>query len=724
MAVQTTDQIAQNYAKTLQENVGYGQRELNRRNRMSMPGSDGLARQSRMAAPVDSNVWGARGVSGVRNAGWQDSQHANVPSMDSETKMILGDRVGQYQQNGQTKFGFYGDTDVYDPNALGGLLDKKGYAYARGPEDQDYVNAGLDLASVFGRPIYEKGKYDFTQKGDVDRYMQSLGFGHNLGSTIDLQANSELQNFADNFVKVKDIYSKTPSIQDYLFGLGFKDFTDSQFKDFVPLVDGSKMARSNGRTYATADPNAFGYSNVIDPNQYLTSVWDTLGGNEITTNERGKLVNMGFGSEFGPEPYWQPTYNLWGQTYDSMEQAAGAKSGKLQETLSDPALRGELIAQALTKGRIGVDMPTMPDFQSYNSFGNDQYDPEVAKMQWMAQNPIPTREYFGGDKTANQLNADQLRYVLGSKDLSYGGNSLGTIFNQPYKPKDVTWNEYNQSTSKNLFRKKTTTEWDQGRAGAGLSFDNPEWLQNNARSLGDSMFVAKNALSSMPGAKAEDWYERNNGRDVSRSFTGLGSLANFALNFVPMVGPLLSTAQRGYVNGGIGLADVLSFVGGGLVQNGGLKDLTGLGKVADAAAIGAVTGGLSGAAKDGFGGALKGALSGGLGSAAGTYAGSSLQNALGSNGMNLGDTASNVGSKIGSSVTKGALANLMSGKPVMSDLGLRAATSGIAGLGNLFVPEGSTPEERKEYDRLATNTANTLGSVYKKNNPSKSTRRT
>lgn len=657
--------------------------------------------------------------SGVRRAGWRDTSIApeSMPEVDPESRTLLGGRLGEFTtEGGQKQYGYYGDVDVFNRQQLDPWLTKSGFSYAKGPEDADYIKAGLDLPSLWKNPLFKTGQYDFTQKygyntGDVynkgvNDYMSSLGYTQDLGQNFDLRATTTLPGLADTFTKVKDYYGKK-SIEDYLSGLGYQELTSSPWKEYTDLVSGQNYAKSGTRDWWTGDVNKFGYGKTYDPNEYLTSVWGTLGGNQITPpTEQYEILTEGGDGQGLERPVWMYGGNAF---YDE-NQAKAAQQAKLQEALSNPAIRGELIAQALTKGRIGVEKQN--DYQRDLLFRN-KYEQ-------------PTRGYFGGDKEANQLTADQLRYVLGAKDINYGDQSLGSVFNKSYDPYQDQWSEYNQSTSKNMLRKKTTTEWDYGNVGAGLGLNNPEWWKNNTRGLDDGkFFVGKDNLNSGPVASAEDWYQREHGRDVSRSFTGLGKLANFALNFVPVVGPLLSTAQRGYVNGGIGLGDVLSFIGGGLAQTGGADGWSGLGKVADSAILGAAGQGLGTLASGGsFGDALKAGAIGGLGGWAGGQAGnfvgnsvnSALQQSLGSNASKviadaLGSTAN--------SLTKGALSGLVSGRGITSDIAKAAGIAGLTGglgsaagqsLNAIFNPENDRAMQQN-FNTLAKNVAG-LGPSY------------
>lgn len=715
--------------------------------------------------------WGDTPVTqatGVRRAGgtWGDDVYKDTPlTSDTETQNLLGGRLGEYTtEGGQKQYGYYGDVNIHSTKELNPWLDKSGYAYAKGPEDVDYVKAGLDLPSLWQNPIFKKDHYDFTQKNDygaykgVDSYMGSLGYGQNLGSNFDLLATTQLPGLSDVFTKVKDYYGKS-TIEDYLRNnLGYQDATNSEFKSYIPNVAGNVLAKTGNKEYTNLNLGQFGYGNQYDPDQYLREMFDTWNGggiqetmvsptHEALSNWYSSLYNENGPVDFGPfgrpeAPGQTPGFQWGSQTFNDRAQAEAAKNSELQRLIDAPdAVRNEYMAQKMS-GYGGVNplfQELVGDLNKTSAFG--LRDSKLTQL--MKEHFDPGRGAIGGNEQADQVTGEQLQKLLNSKDVQYSGNTLGKIFNNPENYSDA-WDEKNTWSSKNLTRKKTTTRYDQGIVGAGLEYDDPNWYAQNALSSGNGgYFVGNDKLASMPGAKATDYYDRNADEVVTKKFTTLGKIGNTALNFIPVVGPLASSMQKNYMNDGqLSLGTMASTIGGmvGSAPGGwsgvgsdfgqatGLSDLmansemynslkgayNNLSPAWQSAIGGATTGGFSAAAGGGdLTDILKGAGIGGAGGYAGQYAGDVGKDL----GGNIGRS---IGKGVGSAVGRGLAGAATGNKDAIKDMGIAALIGGTTGglgtaagegLNAIFNPE-KDKVNTQNYNRIASTVASLAPKLY------------
>lgn len=723
--------------------------------------------------------WGDTPISepeGVRRAGgvWGEQAYKDTPNVDDETRGLLGGRLGEYSTGGgQKQYGYYGDVNVFDRSQLDPWLDRSGFAYAKGPEDVDYVKAGLDLPSLWKNPIFKKDHYDFTQKNDYDAYkgvnsyMGSLGYGHNLGSNFDLVATTQLPGLSDTFTKVKDYYGKN-TIEDYLRNtLGYQDATDSEYKQYIPSVDDYILAKHGNREYTNLNLGNFGYGTKYDPDNYLREMWGQWGGN-ISENKYAPEVigqeTIFEGGGDGQGSYLRDIYDQ-GRTsytygrkeYADRAQAEAARAAELQRLIDAPdAVRNEFMAQRMTNQPGGQDLyskligmkDTDPNWNGNSFLGMGQdvlraavglprttginiSNSEYARLKDQGFDPL--RGDIGGNQYADPLTGDQLAKLFGSQDVLYGGSKLGTKYDNPTDPYQDAWSDHREKHSKNIRRERHRYWDDNGVVGAGIQFDDPNYLRNNALATGDGSFFLKKDTPFASG-KAQDYYDRNAQFNEFREFTTLGKIGNTALNFIPYVGPVISMLDKANLTGqGIGWKDLAglaaSYVGGGLGDLAkGASGLTGwAGNALGGAVSGATSGGLNAALRGesigkgiglgAIGGGLGGGLGGYLGEAGGKFAEANLGDIFGEYAGRIGAGA---GRGLGNYLAKGTTNYLGGNKDAFDDIGVASAiamgTGGLGAAGGQVLNQVFNPERdmdmSKNFDKIATNVANLGPKMY------------
>jgi len=692
--------MALNYTNPLDEATLAKQYDAIRRS--EGPGSARSLRDSFRAGGFGDETQTFQG-SGVRRAGWKDSAIApeSMPEVDAESRMLLGGRLGEMvSEGGQSRYGYYGDVDVFDRSKLDPWLKDTGFNYAKGPEDAEYVAAGLDLPSLWKNPLYKQGSYDFTQKygydgnKGVDDYMASLGFTHDLGKEFDLKSTGPITGLGDTFTKVKDYYGKQ-TYNDFLSGAGYNDYTDSEFADFTPFVNDAQFAQTGGRDWWTGDLNKFALGQTYDPRQYLKDNWNST----ATPGTRLMTDSLDYNNTWN-----QDFFNYRGQDYNTLAEANAASTKTLQGALKlKPAQLGELVAQMRTKGQI-----------------SDNGDPGNMQNFTLGAN----RGDFGGDRFANPLTLEDLKYVLGGRDVNYDNKALGTELNEVYDPHHQKWSEYKKKSSSSFLKKKKKYTWDYGDVQAGLAFKDPNYLTKNAFKTDDGMFLKSDLFNNTdPVAKAVDTYSREFGQKKISSLSGIGKVLSAVANFIPGVGPLISAGLNTYGSGTLNPTDIINAV---IPNIPGLKDIGGLGsKALDAGVSSAISSGLGGLVSgQGFGDALKGAAIGGLSGAAGSYAGDTLGDYLTKNLTGVLPPSalkhavaglSGGANTLGRNITKSVLSGNRPTIDMAKASGLAALTGGIGSIGGSTLNEMFNPRNdatlRQDYNSLA-NSITGLGQRY------------
>jgi hypothetical protein len=676
--------------------------------------------------------------SGIRRAGWKDSAVApeSMPEVDVESKSLLGNRIGEYVTGGGNKtFGYYGDVDVYDRQKLDPWLSQSGFSYAKGPEDAEYVKAGLDLPSLWKNPLFKTGEYDWTQKygynqgnvynKGVNDYMASLGYTHDLGNTFDLQATTQLPGLSDNFTKLKDYYGKS-SINDYLSRIGYSDVTNSEWKDYLDLVQGQNYAKTGGKDYWSGDVNKFGYGATNDLyaeidklyNQNYRNQYETIGiPNTVTRitsdawDQQAALYNPSLANLFW-ENQDKAVYNngAWEipnndasvrykyQGYDYKDEAAlrAAQDSELAYLKSNPmvarnAYLNMVHGRALgeNQGLIGhTSVYVPPSGQMPMFLGNDQavYDTPFSGWTTGYSNPNLSGQTNDGSfsdlvtrqRLSNIQPEDALKHKVGNifqGDVTDSG-LLKTLFGGQdvlYGNQDIgdRFNDPGETLLQNTWDdswsrtdKNLIRKKEVGENKGGSNY------LTSAQDLGfkkDNGYFAPTDYKQLARFAGDD--QRYNESFSNTSLRGVGKLIGAALNFIPFVGPAASAVFTGANNKG-SWSDNLT---GESKKWGGVSP--------GAVLAGAVSGGLGGI--PGLNETIGTGL--GLGGELGKYAGNAVLNAgtntLGglASGKGLTDSlkgglVSGAGSFAGNALS-GQLGSLFSN----SELGGRLANSAIKG---------------------------------------------
>jgi len=126
------------YDKTLQNTIGQSQRQRNEAIRQSQGGV---------------TDWEQRGASGFRGAGFNEVNPSTMPAMDETTRGFLAPVLGTYQEGGQNKEGFYGDTNPYSLEGALKYAGKAGYTGADSTLQQQAKETGQALPSLFGHTL-------------------------------------------------------------------------------------------------------------------------------------------------------------------------------------------------------------------------------------------------------------------------------------------------------------------------------------------------------------------------------------------------------------------------------------------------------------------------------------------------------------------------------------------------------------------------------------------
>ena len=441
--------------------------------------------------------------------------------------------------------------------------------------------------------------FDPTKLEDLNSVLQSAGLKKRALKEGIRAGVTDPTNFANQYSsQISDFNTQTnPQTQDYAQPTqsfqqpSWTADVNNEFNNYTGLVPDFG-----------GDYSKFSWGEEYNPSNYLKSIWNDVKPTPYTgpSFNISKPATPAF-SLFGQPAKPNPVADLFTQMRDT------GKQYQLDRAMADPGIAQELLGQYLSTGYVNP------------ALGQTNRDP------------------FGGNKIADALTGEQLQKLLTSKDLLYDGKKLGSIYNKPAEYKD-SWNDFTKKKSSNLFTKKVKTAWDYGDTGAFLSVDDPDWYSKNAYGVGDNQFFIDQARQAqMPGGKSVDWYDREKGKDTQKSFTGLGKIANFALNFVPGIGPALSYAHGlGSLGGKVTPGGALGAMYGVAAPSLQLK--TGLGAVADKAIQGAGKGAITAALNKGN--ILEGALRGGATSGLGGWAGKEFNSpAIGS----VASTATSMG---------------------------------------------------------------------------------
>jgi len=656
--------LAEQYNKTLQSTIGQSQQERMRSMR-SAP--------SQVASTDPSQDWAARQASGFRGAGFNPVSLSNVPQQQIQaTKNTFGPATaGGYVEGGQNLEGYYGTTNPYTAEGSNDLLSKAGFSNLGQESSMDLTYANLipELSNNLMRYEGVGNLGNIYGRNGADPRKIALANEQTLAGSLANQYNSKVN------------YNK---------GVASRDFQGSMDNYQLPY-----------------NPMVGNLSRSLD--------YDKLAADRIREIP-GTPVDDGFGNMSTPNTYLQD-YDVWnfgGTDYLSPAEAEAAKQAQLTQYMgTSKPQQSEYLSQLLTQGGI-----------TGRSLGE--------------------RGSFGGNQI-NDVISGNLQKLFGSKDITYDGKNYGTILDMAgYEtPLQTQWNESSKESSRGGFLGTKVTEtqkWDQGGSNLYRSLNNPDWWSQNARNLGNSqVLLTPEQLASSPGFSSNDQYVRNVGsQSSSRPIGGLSNFMSGVGSIVDMFVPwTMGTAKYVGANtaammGGASFGDTASnslknqlpqWIGGQVIGAGAdyvggaaAGGLTDAGMTAETANM--IGSGLSAAATAGgtaaLGGAsfkdsLKSAVASGLGGALGKGFGGYLEDFV---GKDVGATAGNVTG----SVAKQGLSNLLSNNKFGNNMGQAAVQGGMASLGNIFAPKGSTPTEVKRMNKVGSSAgslAKTISQIKK-----------
>jgi len=304
--------------------------------------------------------------------------------------------------------------------------------------------------------------------------------------------------------------------------------------------------------------------------------------------------------------------------------------------------------------------------------------------------------------------------MLGSTPIIANDKVIGyTNTTSGYTP--TTWEgKVNESYKTGSGIDKSTRAINANLAGGNwASLNNPDWWKANALNTGNGYFLGSDAVTENPGFTSYDDYN-SSVRDYEKKAGLVSTLGKMGTGVVlgmaggaaggallgGSAGSAIGSAVPGMVQGvaqGRGLSDVLktggiTALGGylGSTYGGDLGRMLGGQELAPELGGGLIKAGVNAGGAALRGGGARGALAAGLGSL-----GSDITN-LGLGGVVGGDLGKYVGNIGGGVVKTGLQDYINTGKLNMDNIGMAAASQGIAGLGNLFMPAGGTTGEERQ----------------------------
>ena len=656
--------LAEQYNKTLQSTIGQSQRQRQQ-----------ALRQSQGQSSSDpSTDWAARQASGFRGAGFQPVSLSNVPQQQIQaTKDTFGpSTAGGYTEGGQTLEGYYGSTNPYMAEGSNDLFKKAGFENLGQQSSMDLTYANLipeltnNLMSYNG--VGNSGNL-YGRNGADPRKIQ-IANEQTLANSLTNQYNSRMN------------YTPTKLWKDYSGDL-------SSFYD------------------VTGGGGDGGYSQTLNQ--------DRLAAAGIRAKADPMYQNY---TEYGYTPQYEQQYdafNFDGNNYNSEAEAQAAKASKLGQLLgTTKAQQSEFLSQLLTQGAI-------------------------------TGRNLGERGSFGGNNVNDRISGDLMK-LFGSKDINYDGKTYGTILDMAgyENPLQSQWSEQNTDKSRSWNgQTKTTTTWDQGGSNLYRSLNDSNWWSQNAKNLGGGqILLTPEQLASSPGFSSIDNYVRDHGSETQKKgilqkiwesssptslllrqdFEDMQPIGAAVGNwFVPGLGSALNAVDsysKGDSQGGQNWLKgaAMSYIGGSLNDMGagaavGADSATGLGTTAGNAIVAGGMGGLGAALQGGdarsiLTGIAAGGLGSGLGSAVSDSFGGYMGDIIGKDGAN---TAGNVA---GSMASQG-LQNLLSKNKFGQNMGMAAVQGGMASLGNLFAPKGSTSKEVQQYNKLGKEAGGLAKTLYK-----------
>jgi hypothetical protein len=317
-----------------------------------------------------------------------------------------------------------------------------------------------------------------------------------------------------------------------------------------------------------------------------------------------------------------------------------------------------------------------------------------------------------GDKETSVLSGDKA--MLGSNPIMADGKVIGyTNSTSGYTP--TTWEgEAHESYKSGPKLDRSTNAFDYtGTGGNWASLNNPDWWKANALNTGNGYFMGSDAAASNPGFTSYDDYQSATkdyekkagltstlGKMGTAAVLGMAGGAAGGALLGGTAGSAIGSAVPGMIQGvaqGQSLGDVLktggiTALGGylGGTYGGDLGRMLGGQELAPELGGGLIKGGVQAGGAALRGGGARGALAAGLGSIGGDIAGLGIGEAVG------GDLGKYVGNIGGGAVKTGLQDYIKTGKLNMDNIGMSAASQGIAGLGNLFMPAGGIMGEERQ----------------------------
>lgn len=635
--------LAQQYDQTLQSTIGLSQRERNRALRQQQESGS-----SQLSNIPGSSNWSDRGVSGYRGAGFKEVN--NAPTIDADTSQALGSYLGGYTEGNQRQAGYYGDINPYTTQGADTLFGKQGYKAAAGKEDQDYVNAGFDLPTAWGKTYFKD--YDFTQKHGVDAYLGTQGW-KDLGQGLDLTYAGLIPELQNNLTTLKgSIYGK--------------DGADPRNIQFANLQDLTTNLANQYRSKYTISPAQFLEEISQLPNDvYQKDRWglDFFNNGGFTVDEQGnKLVDEAALKRLGIT-----ARNPTGR--ELIDRGLGLTDKIYEQMVNGFSYNGKNY-----KTQQEADAALNADIAKYTGLSKTQQSELLGQLltQGGLAGTLGQKGSFGGNNLSDVISGDLMK-MFGSKDITYGGKTYGTILDMAgYDPLKTQWSDKDSNISGGLFNKKKNISWDTGASQMARGLNNEDWWKQNAKSLGNGqVLLTPEQIKNSPGFVNYDQYVRDKG-SVSQKLGFLQSIFHTIDPIIDAVDPAHNLVQKwttGHsdtegqapyfqkiapmivdyflpgVGSALGAADsaslgnwggaIASGIGSYLGMSGGLD--TGMGSLANGVANGAINAGLKGIGNAVDSGSSKGLLQNIIaGAASGGITGSGLGNAITGSLVNSG----------------------------------------------------------------------------------------
>lgn len=754
MALQPGTSLEEQYANINKQYVGLDRREK----LQQLRNPDRLGTETSWKNTGPSNTF--RGSSGSRYAGFKELNQA--PELDSDTKQVLRPIVGDYTEGGQRQAGYYGNYNPYDRDQAFQYTSSIGLKPTKEMYDAELESVFGKIPKVYGQAMLGKDAYDVTVAPERDQFLKTLGYTNVTGQTQ--PEFSWMPGYSSGLNQLKgQTYSKSALPQYQAGDTGYQrrtrddgysyDILDSTGKSLGVGYYGIEDALKNILT-STAPKKVVSYTEPDQTND-IYKVLPDWASQALPEQFRPKqktqyAINDGMYGVDYTTPLLRSgladTFNV--PTYSSSKEAEDAWLQKQMDTYSKADTNTEQLEYLSQL----FDNPTLGLSNAHggtSEFNNIRPDSSMSPLQQVEQ--VRKATDFSPDQYAKHV-APKIKSVGDTRDYSFTGEKA-MIGSQPIIDKNTgtvvgytNSSTYNPTSWSADVREsyKTGPKLDSVKnafnySGAGVNYVTPNdsnWYKQNAVNTGqNSYYIPSDLVSSNPGYTSKDAYagaisdyEKSQGFLSTLGKMGTAAVLGSAFGAAggalmggsagQAIGSSIPNVVQGVAQGqplgsvlkGAGINALGSWLGSAYGQDlgsalGGQELSKELGGSLIKAGVGAAGGALGG-------GGARGALATGLGSLGGDIAGLGIGELAGS-----GDFGKYIGNIGGGAVRTGLSDYIRTGELNMDNIGMAAASQGIAGLGNLFLPVGGTTgEERKNRINIGNTTqslANLGSKVYK-----------